>query len=123
MALILIVDDEYFIREVAVSTVEELGYDVLSACDVDEAMAYLRSNQKIDALITDIRLKSALHGGYEIAQDAIKIRPSLRVLYMTGSPLTDKMRDLFVEGAHFLQKPYSPDHLRNSLEKLFAAQV
>jgi CheY-like chemotaxis protein len=123
VGLILIVDDEYFIREVAVSTVEELGYDVLSACDVDEAMSYLRSNRKIDALITDIRLKSALHGGYEIAQDAVKIRPSLRVLYMTGSPITDEMRDLFVEGAHLLQKPYSPDQLRNSLEKLFAAPV
>ena len=123
MALILVVDDEYFIREVAVATVEDLGHEVLSAGDVDEAMSFLRSSQKIEALITDIRLGSALRGGYEIADDAIKGRPKLRVLYMSGSPLTDEMRGLFVEGAHFLQKPYSPDHLHNSLEKLFAVQV
>lgn len=123
VAVILIVDDEFFVREFAVSIVEELGYRTLSASDVDGAMFYLRSFQQIDALITDIRLNTAALGGYELAREATKLRPNLGVIYATGNSITEKVKDLFVEGAHFLQKPYSPDQLQNSLEKLLAAQV
>ena len=123
MAVILIVDDEFFIREFTVSTVEEFGHDTLSASSVDEAMFHLRSPQRIDALITDIRLKTAILGGYELAREAIKLRPHLGVIYVTGNSITDKARELFVQGAYFLQKPYSPDQLQDSLEKALSAQL
>ena len=123
MAVILIVEDEYFVREIAVSTAEDLGYEVLAATDVEEAMLHLRSPQQIDALVTDVRLKDAFRGGCEVAQQAIKLRPNLRVLYMTGSLITEKVKELFVEGAQFLQKPYSQNQLENSLKELLAAPV
>ena len=123
MAVILIVEDEYFVREIAVSTAEDLGHEVLSATDVEEAMLYLRSPQHIDALATDIRLNAASRGGYEVAEQAIRLRPNLRVLYMTGSLITEMVKDLFVEGALFLQKPYSQSQLENSLKELLAARV
>jgi CheY-like chemotaxis protein len=123
VAVILIVEDEYFVREIAVSTAEDLGHEVLSATDVEEAMLYLRSPQHIDALATDIRLNAASRGGYEVAEQAIRLRPNLRVLYMTGSLITEMVKDLFVEGALFLQKPYSQSQLENSLKELLAARV
>ena len=123
MAVILIVEDEYFVREIAVSTAEDLGHEVLSATDVEEAMSYLRSLRQIDALATDIRLKDAFRGGYEVAREAVVLRPNLRVLYMTGSLITEMVKDLFVEGAQFLQKPYSQNQLENSLKALLAAPV
>ncbi len=60
MAVILIVEDEVFIHEVAKLTLEDLGHTTFSASDVDEALLVLRSTQHIDALFTDIRLKSAV---------------------------------------------------------------
>ena len=123
MAVILIVDDEFFIRDFTVSTVEEFGHRTLSAGDADEAMFHLRSPQQIDALVTDIRLKNVVLGGYELAREAVRLRPHLGVIYVTGNSITDKARELFVEGAHFLQKPYSPDQLQNSLEKVLSAQL
>ena len=48
-------------------------------------LAMLNSSQNIDALITDIALKTATHGGYEFSRRAIEQRPSLRVLYTSGS--------------------------------------
>ena len=121
MAVILIVEDDVFIREIAEMMIQDWGHDTLSASDVDEALSLLRSPQHIDALFTDIYLKTAVLGGCELAHQAIKLRPKLRVLYTTGNSITDKMKALFVEGAHFLRKPYTQHQLQNSVEELLAA--
>jgi CheY-like chemotaxis protein len=122
MAVILIVEDDGFIRDDAETMIQDWGHDILSASDVDEALSLLRSSQPIDALFTDIYLKKAVLGGYELAHQAIKLRLNLRVLYTTGNTINDKMKTLFVEGAHFLQKPYTQHQLQYSVEKLLAAQ-
>lgn len=121
MAVILIVDDEIFIRQITELMVQDLGHETLVASDIGEALVHLQSPQPIDALFTDIRLQSVVLGGFELAQEAIKIRPELRVFYITGSSLTEKMRSLFVKGAHFMQKPYTPVQLQNSMKELLAA--
>ena len=121
MAVILIVEDEVFIREMAEMMIQDSGYHTLSASDVDEALSFLRSAQHIDALFTDIYLKTWVLGGCDLARQAIKLRPKLRVLYTTGNFVTDKMKALFVEGRHFLRKPYTPDQLQDSVEHLLAA--
>ena len=123
MATILIVDDEVFIRGVTEMMVQDLGHQTLVASDPDEALVHLQSAQPIDGLFTDIRLKSNLLGGFELARQAMALRPKLRVLYTTGSSMTDKMRALFVDGAHFMQKPYTPAQLNASMKELLAAAL
>ena len=123
MAVILIVDDEMFIRGVTEMMVQDLGHQTLVASDPDEALVHLHSAEPIDGLFTDIRLKSNVLGGFELARQAITLRPDLRVLYTTGSSLTHKMRAFFVEGARFMQKPYTPVQLKHSMEELLAAPL
>jgi CheY-like chemotaxis protein len=118
LATILIVEDEMFIRGAAEFTIEDLGHDTLLACDVSEALSHLTSSRRIDALFVDMRLSTAALAGYEIANEAIRLRPGLRVLYTSGSPLTDDMTDHFVSGGRFLQKPYSPAQLESSVGAL-----
>jgi len=120
LAVILLVEDEIFIRESAVWMLEDLGHNILSACDVDEAFLHLGSTQHIDALFVDIRLSTVVHGGYDIANQAVESRPHLRVLYTSGTLINAEMKALFVEGARFLQKPYRENELQNSLEELLA---
>jgi CheY-like chemotaxis protein len=67
MAVILIVEDDVFIREIADMIIQDWGHQTLSASDVDEALAVLRSPQQIDALFTDIYLKTAVLGGCDLA--------------------------------------------------------
>ena len=121
MAVILIVEDDVFIREIAEMMIQDCGHRILSASDVDEALSHLRSPQHIDAFFADIYLKHLVHGGCDLAHQAIKLRPKLRVLYTTGNSITDKMKALFVEGSHFLCKPYTQYQLKNSVENLLAA--
>jgi CheY-like chemotaxis protein len=120
MAVILIVEDDVFIREVAEMMIEGWGHQTLSASDVDEALAILRSPQHIDALFTDIYLKTAVLGGCDVAIQAIALRPGLRVLYTTGNTITDKMKALLIEGTHFLSKPYTEHQLEESVKTMFA---
>jgi len=121
MAVILIVEDDTFIREMTEMVLQDWGHQTLSASDVEEALALLRSPQRIDALFTDIYLKTAVLGGCELAHQAIKLRPKLPVLYTTGNSVTDKLKALFVDGAHFLRKPYTIHQLQDSVEDLLAA--
>jgi CheY-like chemotaxis protein len=121
MAVILVVEDDVFVREFAEMVIQDCGHDTFLASDVDEALVRLRSPQHIDVLFTDIYLKKAVLGGYELAHQAIVLRPTLRVLYATGNFSTDKMKALFVKGAHFLCKPYSQSQLQASFAAVLAA--
>jgi len=121
MAVILVVEDDVFIREVAEMMIQDWGHQTLSASDVDEALVFLRSPQHIDGLFTDIYLKTAVHGGCDLAHQAVALRPKLPVLYTTGNNITDKMKALLIEGMHFLSKPYTQHQLQNAVDELLAA--
>jgi CheY-like chemotaxis protein len=118
MAVILIVEDEAFIRQNAEWMIEELGHSVLLAGDLENALSHLSGAPHIDALFVDIRLADAAVGGYEVADKAIKQHPQLRVLYTSGSLLTPDMASCFVPGGRFLNKPYSPFQLETAISEL-----
>jgi CheY-like chemotaxis protein len=120
MAVILVVEDDVFIRELAESMIRDWGHSILSASDVPEALVHLRSGAYIDALFTDVYLKAEIHGGCEIARQASLLHPGLRVLYTTANRLTDKLHALFAVGTHFLPKPYTEDELGVSVHNLLA---
>jgi DNA-binding NtrC family response regulator len=118
MSVILIVEDEIFIRQSAEGTIEDLGHATLAAEDLDSALVHLAAPQHIDALFVDIRLNRLASGGYDVADQGIVIQPGMRVLYTSGTPLTAAMTALFVGGGQFLQKPYSPAQLEYSIGEL-----
>jgi CheY-like chemotaxis protein len=118
VALILIVEDEPFIRQVADWTIGDMGHATLVADDLATALDHLGGLLRIDALFVDIRLHALAQGGYEIADRAIGMRPALRVLYTSGTPLCIDMTDRFIAGSSFLQKPYTAAQLEQSIELL-----
>jgi len=123
MANVLIVEDEIFIREMAMIFVAEFGHQIHCAGDVDEARAILESEQNLDLLFTDLRLKTAIHGGFEIAKEAVNSRPNLRVLYTSGQDLSEEMMAMCVPGSQFIQKPYSENDLQRRIDSLLAMSI
>jgi len=121
MANILIVEDDVFIRGLAEMMIQDWGHHTLLAGDVTEAMSLLRSPQEIDALFTDIYLKADVLGGCDVARAGIALRPEMRVLYTTGNTVTEKMKAMFVDGKHFLRKPYTEVQLQRSIESVLTA--
>lgn len=118
MATILIVEDEIVIRQIAEWTMEDLGHHSLSAGDLAGALLHLSGEGPIDALFVDIRLDTLAFGGYAIANEAARLRPGLPMLYTSGTPLSAEMTAAFVDGSHFIQKPYSPEQLGHSVGNL-----
>ena len=118
MAVILVVEDDEFIRQSAEFLIEDLGHVSLLANDLASALLHLSAPHHIDVLFVDIRLHASAFGGYDVADRAIGLRPDLPVLYTSGSPLTDDMTGRFVPGGRFLQKPYSPAQLESSFGEL-----
>ena len=118
MAVILVVEDDVFIRQCAEFLIEDLGHDPLLACDLASALSHLAVAHRIDALFVDIRLGALAFGGYDVANQAFGLRPDLAVLYTSGSPLSDDMTGRFIPGGRFLQKPYSLGQLESSLGEL-----
>jgi CheY-like chemotaxis protein len=119
MAAILLLEDEDQVRVLAESYLEEQGHTVLTAATADGALAILKSGQPVDLLFTDIGLKEELHGGIELARQAVEMRPGLKVLYTTSRTITDGMRMRFVEGSAILEKPYTTEQLLHTLTVRF----
>jgi DNA-binding NtrC family response regulator len=116
MALILVVDDQAQVRVLAESILRDSGHQTLSAATVDQALALIRTEPAIELLFTGINLADdaeagLVHPGLELAQQALRLRPKLRVLYTTDASVTDGTKALFVEGSDFLVKPYDINQL------------
>jgi CheY-like chemotaxis protein len=125
MAVVLVVDDEEQVRVLAESVLQDCGHQTLSAATVDQALALIRTEQAIELLFTDINLADdaeagLVHPGLELAHQALRLRPQLRVLYTTDASITDGMKALFVEGSEFLAKPYDINQLSAKVAEMAA---
>jgi CheY-like chemotaxis protein len=117
MALVLIVEDDALVRDVADGIVQDSNHRTLLAGDPDEALVLLRGPGTIDVMFTDIRLKEALHGGCDLARQARELRPDIGIIYTTGH-FDEGLRSLLLPGAPILLKPYSHAQLTELLTGL-----
>jgi PAS domain S-box-containing protein len=81
--LVLVVEDDPDVRDYTVEMVSELGYSVLSAPEAASALRLLDSNRKVSLLFTDVGLPGGMNGR-QLAEQALRRQPRLKVLYTTG---------------------------------------
>lgn len=79
---VLLVDDEMLIRLAARDVIEEAGDDVVEAANGNKALEVLSGDPTIGLLFTDIRMPGMT--GLELAYEAEKLRPDLRIGITTG---------------------------------------
>jgi signal transduction histidine kinase/DNA-binding response OmpR family regulator len=80
--VILVVEDNGDVRAYSVMILSELGYAVLEAADAESALTILQRADRIDLLFTDVVLPGM--NGRLLADEAVKLRPKLPVLFATG---------------------------------------
>jgi signal transduction histidine kinase/CheY-like chemotaxis protein len=104
---ILVVEDEFAVRRLAVQILEEQGYQVLKAANGPEALDVSRQHDgPIDLLLTDVIMPGM--NGRELAEQLRAHRPNLRVLYMSGySDDVIALQTLSAPGMTMLSKPFS----------------
>jgi len=116
--LILVADDEFFVRETIKNALEERGYDVITAEDGTEALAvYAARINEIDLVVTNLEMP--FMDGPSLCRALKKLKPSVKILVSSGYKQPEKIkavRDAGVE--HFLQKPYTAKHLSEYVHQI-----
>ncbi|UZE20609.1 response regulator [Pseudomonas sp. B21-054] len=112
---ILVVEDDDIVRMLIVDVLEELEYQVLEADGCEQALAYLRNDEQIIALMmTDVGLP--VMDGRELAKQARSLRPGLAILFASGYAESIDVP----EGMAVIGKPFSIDQLRDKVKGILA---
>jgi PAS domain S-box-containing protein len=117
---ILVVEDDAAVREVAVSALSQFGYRVLEAASAEAGLDVLEREGEVRLLFTDILMPGAM-GGRELAREALRRRPDLKVLYVSGYGGAAETQD---DDILLIRKPYRGEDLAGRVRALLdGAQV
>ncbi|HEY6946025.1 MAG TPA: response regulator [Candidatus Acidoferrum sp.] len=107
---VLVVEDEPDVRALTCEFLQAAGYQVLTAADGEEGFEIgQRFEDEIDILVTDMVMPRMR--GPELAKRLKRLKPELKVVYMSGYTEEFSEGTSLLEGASFLQKPFSRDAL------------
>jgi PAS domain S-box-containing protein len=112
--VVLAVEDDAAVREIAAGMLTDLGYHVLEAADGPAALEILQRVGAIDLLFTDLAMPGGL-SGRELAARARQLRPGLKVLVTSAH--TDQLLDGTEDdpAALLLNKPYRAQELARAV--------
>ncbi|MCC5986168.1 MAG: response regulator [Pararhodobacter sp.] len=117
-AHILIAEDDELVGELLSAQLKSLGYRVTFARTGSEALERLERLQDIDMLATDIVMPGGMTGR-ELAKAAIRLRPNLKVLFVSGYAKDSIIREGRLEpDVEFLKKPYRLRELATTVRKV-----
>ena len=106
---ILVIDDDMAVQMFVTKALKNMGFQVLAAADMQEALHMSDAcPTEICLILTDIMLPTS--NGMALAQALLAKRPSTPVLYMSGAG-SEAIHALQFEGApigEFLEKPFTP---------------
>ena len=116
-ATVLIVEDDFDVREMIAEVLSHLGYRTLGAGSGPEALAMLREGHAIDLLLSDNLMPAGLTG-VELARLARQLQPRIKVLLSSGYAAdASELRD---GEFSFISKPYRPADLAAKVEEVLA---
>jgi CheY-like chemotaxis protein len=114
---ILLVEDDESLRRLAQRLLVKFGYEVIAFGDGAAALAGCRdSPAEIQLLITDVFMPDI--GGPELAERLLAIRPSMKVLYVSGNESAIQPGGPLAKSSPFLVKPYTKDQLRLKIREI-----
>lgn len=120
MPLILVIDDEFLIREIVVDALEEAGFSVLTADNGPQAAKMFAENSaQIRGLVTDINLGEGLDG-WEVARTAREQVSDLPVVYVSGAS-GHQWASQGVPNSLLVTKPFAPAQIVVALSSLLVA--
>jgi PAS domain S-box-containing protein len=118
---VLVVEDEFVVRDLIVEVLQELAYRTLEAEDGPAALKLLQSSQRIDLVITDIGLP--LLNGRQVIEAARQLRPDLKVLFMTGYAENAAIAEGFLEpGMAMITKPFAMEALAAKIREMLESE-
>ncbi len=113
-ASILLVEDDPLVRRTACRTLEDLGYQVASCENADQAWERLAELATVDLLVTDVVMPG--QSGPQLAEALRRSHPHLGVLFVSGY---EGHEDVPPAGP-LLEKPFTPVQLAEGVREALA---
>jgi two-component system cell cycle sensor histidine kinase/response regulator CckA len=113
---ILVVDDVKEQRELAITMLNRLGYQVDAVASGEEAIEYLK-NKQTDLIILDMIMDPGIDG-METYRRILEINAGQKAIIVSGFSETDRVRKTLEMGAGvFVRKPYILEKIGLSIRK------
>ncbi len=119
--IVLLVEDEPHILSLLSDYLASEGYQVLEADSAPKAFEILATKPQLDLLVSDFRLPGNV-SGVMIAEPALKLRPDLKVIFISGYPIEIyESGSPIARSAPVLAKPFALDTLHSQIQALLAS--
>ena len=117
---VLVTEDDDAIRNYVVEMLDGLNYRVVEARNAAEAIeVFKRMGHTIDLLLTDVVMPGA--NGRVLSQELVRLKPELKVLFMTGYSRDAIVHDGRLDsGVDLIQKPITQRSLADRVRRLLA---
>jgi DNA-binding NtrC family response regulator len=103
-SIVLIVEDDALLAEMALEMIEEAGLPAVAVDSVDAALDYLKQNaHRVAAMFSDVRLRGSLNG-VELAAFVAVRWPAISICVTSGVALERPYR--LPRNAQFMPKPW-----------------
>ncbi len=120
--VVLLVEDDVMVRNIAERVLIKNGYHVLAAERVTDAVSLARDSKRLDLLITDVVMPQL--SGPEVAELIWQFRPGLRVVYMSGYTAEEIARQgIALDDAGFIRKPFTAESLMAGVRASFSQTI
>jgi CheY-like chemotaxis protein len=120
--LVLVVEDDDKVREVTVQLLRELNYATIDAGSAHTALRLLDGHPDVKVLLTDVVMPDM--NGRRLAEEALKRRPDLRVLYTTGYTRNAIVHNGVLDpDVQLLVKPFMIESLAQKLDEILSIDV
>jgi PAS domain S-box-containing protein len=118
---VLVVEDDEDVRSYSTDSLRDLGYSVIEASNAQTAL-YMLESHDVAVLFTDVGLPGGMNGR-QLADEARKRRPNLKVLFTTGYARNAIVHEGRLDpGVELLTKPFSQVALSEKLRDIIDAK-
>jgi signal transduction histidine kinase len=118
---VLVVEDDALVRDYVTTQIKRFGYRTLAASNAAEGLALINGEGRIDLLFTDVIIPGGMNGR-QLAREAVRRRPGLKVLYTSGYTENAIVHHGRLDaGVLLLPKPYLSSDLARMLRTALAS--
>jgi signal transduction histidine kinase/CheY-like chemotaxis protein len=119
--IILVVEDNDSVREVAAAMIEDMGYEVITAINGPEGLKTIEERKDIALVLSDVIMAGGMNGP-ELAAKAMKVRPKLKVLFMSGyAPGSVRLMQDLPDSIELVNKPFTRNDLTEKVNRALVA--
>jgi DNA-binding NtrC family response regulator len=104
--VVLVVDDDVLLLVGTATMLQDLGHEVITASNADDALHKLAAEQRIEVLITDVSMPGM--DGIALARAATKMRDDLKVIIISAH----------IDASHgfpMIRKPFQFEDVRQTM--------